>query len=131
MLAACSSGGPYDANAEIRPGEMGVDREVLEPGDTVGLVFPEGRSRGLMFALEQQVGATWEHRYSLISTGLSGEATWHSADEEPVFDQDVHMFAGSERVRIPEDATPGTWRICTTDSRENVCAQLEIEDEPS
>jgi hypothetical protein len=128
VLSACGRGGRYDANAVVRPAEMVVDREVVEPGDTVGLEFPQGRVRGLMFALEQEVAETWQYRYSLISTGLSGEATWHSADDSPAYDANVEMFAGSERVRIPDDAEPGTWRICTTDARENVCVQFDIVD---
>ena len=127
FLTACGAG-PRDPDAVLRPDEMQVDREVLEPGDTVGLEFPQGRVRGLMFALEQEVDGGWEYRYALISTGLDGKATWHSPDAVPAFDRSFEMFAGSERVRIPEEAVPGSWRICTADADENICVRIEVTD---
>ena len=33
---------------------------------------------------------------------------------------------GPDRVVIPPDATPGTWRVCTADAGENVCVRIEI-----
>ncbi len=119
---------PHDANAAFRSDIIVADPQAAAPGDFVSMTFPNGLSRGIMYVLEEEVGASWAYRYILLS-GLTVAAppSWH----EPIYsDAEIPGIGveglGPDRVVIPEDATPGAYRICTGNADENVCARIEI-----
>jgi hypothetical protein len=126
-------GTPHDATAVFRPASMVADRETAAPGDVVELRFPDEMVRGILFVLEEEVGNRWVYRYGLMSSGDAGggPGSWFVAGEE----EDVGVPAigvlgpGPDRVTIPPDASPGTWRICTGNAAENVCVRIEIADD--
>lgn len=119
---------PHDANAAFRSDIIVADPEVASPGDFVSLKFPNGLSRGIMYVLEEKVGATWAYRFILLSgLTIAAPPSWH----EPVYsDAEIPVLGveglGPDRVVIPEDATPGNYRICTGNADENVCVRIEI-----
>lgn len=123
-------GTPHDATAVFRPASMVADRETAAPGDTVELTFPGEMVRGMLYVLEEEIGNTWVYRYGLMSSREAGggPGEWFVAGEE----EEVGVPAigitgpGPDRVVIPPDATPGTWRVCTADAGENVCVRIEI-----
>ena len=127
-----AAGTPFDSTAVFRPASMVADRETAAPDDTVELTFPGEMVRGILYVLEQEVGNTWVYRYGLMSSGeaVGGPGEWFVAGEE----EEVGVPAigitgpGPDRVVIPPDATPGTWRVCTADAGENVCVRIEITD---
>ena len=131
-LAACTTqppaGTPHDATAVFRPASMVADREVAAPGDVVALSFPDEMVRGILFVLEEETGPTWTYRYGLISSGEGGEpGDWFIPGEEDVAIPDIGIAGpGPDRIVIPPDVTPGTWRICTGNAGENICVRMWI-----
>lgn len=124
------AGDPADPAAEIRPDLIVADPKVVEPGEVVGLTFPQETTRGVHFVLERQAGAgTWAYRYDLLSDGPGAgwERRWFPAGAEGFAVEDIGVGGpGPDRVVIPETAEPGTWRICTGNAGENFCAPIEI-----
>ena len=131
-VAACDAfvplSTPHDATAVCRPASMVADREIAAPGDVVELSFPDGMVRGIHFVLEEEVGPTWAYRYGLISSGEgNAPGDWFVPGDEDVAIPDIGVVGpGPDRLRIPETAAAGTWRICTGNAVENVCVRLEI-----
>lgn len=131
LLGGCTaapSETPHDANAALRPDIIVADREMASPGDFVSLTFPNGLSRGIMYVLEEEVGATWAYRFILLA-GLTVAAPprWYEPVYSPAEIPAIGVEGlGPDRVVIPEDATPGQYRICTGNAEENVCVRIEI-----
>jgi hypothetical protein len=116
---------PHDATAAFRPASMVADRETAAPGEIVELSFPGEMVRGIMYVLEEETGASWIYRYILLSGGTN--PTWHRPGDESVAIPDIGAAGvGPDRVVIPDEAPPGTYRICTGNARQNVCVRIEI-----
>jgi hypothetical protein len=130
LLAGCTSlppaGTPHDATAIVRPASMVIDREVAAPGDIVEVSFPDGMARGIMFVLEEETGASWTYRYILLAPLGDGEPSWATADGDVAVPDIGATGVGPDRLLIPEVAAPGSYRICTGNAAENVCARIEI-----
>jgi hypothetical protein len=132
--AACAAdllpvGTPHDATADFRPASMVANREVAAPGGIVELTYPDEMVRGILYVLEEEVGSTWAYRYGLISGGEDGGVSpeWFVPGDEDVAIPDIGVVGpGPDRVRIPEVAAPGSWRICTGNAGENICVRIEI-----
>lgn len=121
--------GPADPEAAMAPDVMTADPAVVAPGGVVGLGFPDGTTRGVLFVLERRAGDTWDHHYNLLSDGPGPgwERAWHPADEGPLAVEDIGVGGpGPDRVPIPETAEPGEYRICTGNSAPNICTPLVI-----
>ena len=131
LLAACSTvlpvGTPHDATAAFRPASMVADRDVVAPGDVVQLTFPDEMARGIHFVLEEETGLTWTYRYGLISSGADGAPGWFDPMDADTAVPDIGVVGpGPDRIIVPEEAQPGSWRICTGNAGENVCVRVEI-----
>lgn len=121
------AGTPHDATAAFRPASIVADRDTAAPGEIVELTFPDEMVRGVMFVLEEQMGASWVYRYILLAG--SDHPTWHRPGDERVAWPDIGITGvGPDRVVIPDEAPPGTYRICTGNARQNICVRVEIVD---
>jgi hypothetical protein len=135
-LAACLSGGPgtapgdpADPNAQMRPDLIVAEPKRVAAGAVLELTFPEETVRGVLFVLESQARGTWFHQFNLVSDGPGPD--WR-LDWSPAGDEEFAVPAigvagpGPDRVPIPDVAEPGTWRICTGNAGQNICAPIEI-----
>ena len=120
--------GPYDAAAQVRPDWMRVESAEGRPGDEVKLHFPEETPRGEAFVLEERVGDGWRHRYWLTSSpaGSTRSPTWAPAGEDHDWDDIGIGGPGPDRVKVPDTAEAGQYRVCTANARGNSCAELTI-----
>lgn len=120
--------GPADPLAEMRPDLIVADPPAAAPGAVVGLLFPEETSRGILFVLEQRVGETWVHRYSLTSDGPGPgwSMNWQVAGELAAVPDIGVGGPGPDRVTIPEVAEPGDYRICTGNAGDEFCTPIQI-----
>jgi hypothetical protein len=133
LLAGCADilpgavGTPHDATAVFRPASMVADRETAAPGDVIELSFRDEVVRGILYVLEEEVGDTWVYRYYTTVWPEDGEPSAFQAAEDDVEVPAIGISGpGPDRVIIPPNATPGTWRICTGNAGENVCVRIEI-----
>lgn len=121
--------GPADPEAQMQPELMVADPVAVSPGGVVGLTFPAGSNRGVLFVLEQRVGDSWAHRYDLLSDGPGAgwQRSWHPVGAEPIAVDDIGVGGpGPDRVPIPETAEAGDYRICTGNAGENFCTPIHI-----
>lgn len=88
-----------------------------KPGDLIELTVqtadPEGVTRGITSYLECWTGAHWSPRYTLYVAGRAGAngpfATLYSPHE--AVDSLGLMGPGPEQARLPDELTPGWYRI--------------------
>jgi hypothetical protein len=118
-------GTPHDASAIFRPADMVADRERAAPGDFIEIRFPQEMVRGLLYVLEEETGSSWAYRYALISDANGGQPSWQLPEGVAVDDIGIGG-TGPDRLVIPNDASPGSYRICTGNAVDNVCVRLEI-----
>jgi len=107
----------------MRPELMVADPAVVAPGGVVALTFPAKTDRGILFVLEQRVGDSWAHRYSLTSDGPGPgwEQAWYLPDADGISVPDIGVAGGGpDRVPIPEPAELGDYRICTGNAADNL-----------
>ena len=130
LVVGCTSllpaGTPHDATAIFRPASMVIDRETAAPGEIVEVSFPDGMARGIMFVLEEETGGSWTYRYVLLAPLGDGEPSWVPADGDLAVPDIGATGVGPDPLLIPEKAMPGSYRICTGNATENVCARIEI-----
>lgn len=120
--------GPADPNAEMAPNLLVAPAEAT-PGEVIGLRFPEQTTRGIHFVLEAREGDSWQHVYDLISATDGGQPDWSRPGNDQFAIPDIGIVGpGPDRVQIPDDAAPGSYRICTGNAAENFCAPIEIVD---
>jgi hypothetical protein len=122
------AGTPHDATAVIRPASMVVVPEIAEGGEQVALQFPDEMTRGVWFVLEQEAGDSWVYRYDLTSDGPGPgwPVGWFPAGGLDAVEDIGVGGRGPDHVVIPDTAPPGSWRICTANALQNVCARIEI-----
>ena len=115
----------------MRPDLIVAEPAQVAPGDVLSLTFPEETTRGVHFVLESQARGTWFHMFDLVGVGegMLEPVSWQRAGSEDFEFPDIGIVGpGPDRVRIPEVAEPGTWRICTGNTRQNICTRIEIVD---
>lgn len=126
-------GAPYDPEAGIRPDLMVVTPNEVAPGDRVDLTFPAETMRGVAYVLERSTGEGWSTTHFLTSStdGYGGSPSWVSADDPAGYGWDDIGIAGPgpDELAIPDDATPGAYRICTANALENFCAEITLVEE--
>jgi len=134
LVAACASAeliGPYDASAEVQPELIVLEPATASPGDFVSVFFPDERTRGVHFVLESQRGDQWNHEYNLTSD-WQGTRAPRSQKIEPTGTtwavEDIGFGGpGPDVIQIPTDAASGEYRVCTGNTRPNICALITIE----
>lgn len=119
--------GPADPSAEIRPELMVAEPPRPAPGEVVELTFPLETMRGVAYVLERQEDGTWQYLYDMVSDGNGGAPQTVPALTEGFGHDDVGVGGhGPDRVRIPEDAERGQYRICTANAGDEFCTGIEI-----
>ena len=120
--------GPYDPGAEIRPDLIVAEPTRPAAGDVVALTFPEETDRGIHFVLEEQVGETWNVVYHLLSGATVAEPSFFRPGEgDNIAIPAIGIGGrGPDRLAIPADVTPGSYRICTANAGDEFCAEIEV-----
>lgn len=135
LTAACTDDGdqiaidrgPHDPEAVIDEGLIRAEPHIAAPGEDIDLVYPTGMSRGIGFTLERRTTDDWSHQWSLTSDAGAPEPVVRPASEEVSWEAVGITDPGPDGVRLPDDAEPGSYRICTALSPDNVCASIQIE----
>jgi len=109
---------------------MKLEPTKARPGEAVGVFFPDETLRGIHFVLEMQVGDTWTLSYNLLSDWGEGRAPEaYAVGESEGFSYPAIGIGGPgpDALVIPDDVSPGSYRICTGNAGENFCTSLTIE----
>ena len=124
------SADPFDPDATMQPDLMRVEPSVAEAGQEVLVTYPGGRDRGVAYVLERASGASWDttHLMTAVTNGFGTEPSFVSTDDAAGYGwEDIGVGGeGPDRLVVPDVAPPGTYRICTANSRENICTVIEI-----
>ena len=121
--------GPFDPTAGIRPDLIVAEPAHVAPGEIVALTFPEQTVRGIHFVLERQSGETWNLIYHLLSSANLSESSFFRPGQEEIAIPDIGITGpGPDRVPIPDDVSPGSYRICTANAGDEFCASVEVID---
>lgn len=124
--------GPHDPDAREQPEQILVEPSEAQPGETLEVHFPDEMQRGVHLVLEHKLDdGTWQYLYS-ANTNAHEEAhdphvvTAHEAEgggEKAFGIPDVGVFGpGPDPLPLPEAAPAGEYRVCTGNSRRNVCS---------
>lgn len=109
---------------------MTAEPDTASPGSVVTLGFPDERMRGVAFTLESAQPTGWKVEYYLIAGRGSkepGANSWFRPGDPSGGWPDVGIGGpGGEKVRVPEVAEPGTYRLCTANSPEQTCITLTV-----
>ena len=132
VVAGCSaepSVGANDESAEIQPALITLQPTTATPGDLVSVYFPDERGRGVHYVLESSQGDRWNLEYHLTSDWAGERQPTSQKATESTFAIESIGFEGPgpDIISIPAEAEPGEYRICTGNSRPNICARLTIE----
>ncbi len=129
---ASQGAGPFDDQAQMREDLIELAPSPASPGQQIEVRFPEETPRGVPWVMEEQDGDTWQARWFLTATTegdhAGGAPSWQSAaDAEDYAWPDIGINGpGPDSLLIPDEATPGAYRLCTVNSGPNICALLEI-----
>lgn len=109
---------------------MVADPTRVAPGETVAMRFPKETLRGVAFQLDRRDGDDWSTHYWMTSDGNGGNPVSVPVGTEGYGVADVGVAGpGPDHVWIPDDVTPGAYRICTVNAGDEFCATIEIVDE--
>jgi hypothetical protein len=120
---------PATPDARVRPDQIVVEPAQAEPGEIVGVSFPDEMTRGILFVLERQTAEGWLPAFFLTSDGPGEgwEMTWSPPGGAGLAVEDIGVGGpGPDHVIIPEVAEPGTYLLCTANAAEDVCTQIEV-----
>jgi hypothetical protein len=124
--------GPFSTSAVIDPTLIVLEPARARPGTLVTVAFPQGTMRGVCFSLELDVAGQWDARYVLHSSPgtavVEREPSWSRLHPGAVVDcPDVDVTAPDpDHVRVPTDAIPGRYRLCSVSTPNDVCAELDV-----
>ena len=112
-------------------GTIGVVPQRAQPGQVVSLHFSAHNRRGIAFSLDVFDCDSYVTRYYLIAPFGNGstEPSWWSVEdpEGGLAWVDIGVGGpGPEWVTIPDDASPGLYRICTANAVRKVCGEVTI-----
>lgn len=127
VLADVTHAGPPEPEPQMRPGLLVLDPSRAEPGQLVAMRFPEQTPRGVAFELHRRTGDGWTPVAWMTSDGNGGEPVTVPAFTPGYGVNDVGVGGpGPDHVRLPDDVSPGDYRICTANAGEEFCAPLEV-----
>ena len=135
LLAGCALAQPLPPpvdpwpidGAVMRPEAMFVEPVRARSGDMVAVTYPVGWDRGILYAIDADVGGEWDRRHLLISDANGGRPMWFTLGDADVAVEAVGIGGpGPDRVPIPEGIEPGAYRICTANAGENICTPIEV-----
>lgn len=112
---------------QLRDDLLTVTPATPTPGSVVEVTFAEDTMRGIAWNLDQRDGDRWTTRFWLVSDANGGEPDAVPAGTQGWGVNDVGVAGtGPDRVLIPEETEPGSWRLCTANRGEEICASVEI-----
>jgi hypothetical protein len=138
LVGACgnSEGSVAASNPQPESGEMVATPSDARPGGILDLTFPTSAERGEPFFLFRWKGTSWgKPAYLLISDATrrgtreaSRDLFWADRSEDWAWNDIGVGGPGPDRVKIPEAAKPGLYRICTANTRpgSELCAQVRV-----
>lgn len=109
-----------------------VSASPASPGETIEVRFPQETDRGIAWVLEEQDGNDWHVLYYLTAAinknDSFGSPSWWSVDDnEGKGWPDIGVNGlGPDTIEIPDSIDPGTYRLCTANSVDNICTSLDI-----
>ena len=111
-------------------GGMSVDDVPYTPGEIIRITWPPERRRGIGYTLDVWSDGNWQPAYGLRATTVDGQSTipsewWPVSSSGAVFDIGLRG-PGPDLATLPDTAIPGTYRLCTSNSRRPACTTLEI-----
>lgn len=98
-------------------------------GSVITLRFPTEFLRGVGFQLESRQASGWQLEYYLVS-GYGRRPWWHADDPntQGAGWPDIAIGGpGGEKLRVPDDAEPGVYRLCTANAKPTACTLLTIQ----
>jgi hypothetical protein len=110
-------------------GALVAEPEDARGGQVVRVTFPKPQMRGVLYVLDAWDGQDWQPAFCLYSDG-GGIPGWDISTKRygkgcPVLDVGI-TGAGPDRVRMPKDAAPGTYRLCTGNAVKQKCGLLTV-----
>lgn len=110
---------------DVRPELMTADRDEARPGDAVAIDWSADTTRGVAYRLGRMTdGEEWTVEY-FLGIGSREPGSWHRSDAEVEIPAMAITDRGPDRLRIHEEAEPGTYRLCTLDDP-GVCVELQV-----
>ncbi len=120
--------GPHSAAAEMLPDVMRIEPNPVQAGDLASVFFLDERGRGVHYVLESEKSDGWELEYHLVSD-WRGQPIFVDADDPNIFAVEDIGFEGPgpDGIVIPPDTPAGSYRVCTGNSRPNICAPITVD----
>ena len=110
---------------ELRPDLMTAETDEARPGDAVTIDWSADTTRGVAYRLGRMAdGGEWTVEY-FLGVGSGEPGSWHRSDAEVEIPAMAITDRGPDRLRIPEEAEPGTYRLCTLDDP-GLCVELDV-----
>ncbi|MFJ6281398.1 hypothetical protein [Arthrobacter subterraneus] len=137
LLIGCGDAGNQrqgvnDPRAQMHPELLEVSASPASPGETIEIRFPQETGRGIAWVLEEQDGNDWRVLYYLTAAidnnhNFGSPSWWSVDDSEGRSWEDIGVSGpGPDTIQIPDSIDPGTYRLCTANSVENICTMLDI-----
>jgi len=107
-----------------------VTPDVTRPGQVVELGYPDELLRGIAFFMRRWEDDRWsEPQFLLISDAAwwTDGSSWHPRASKWAWRTLGVGGPGPDRVRVPDIAEPGSYRICTAGTGDKSrCVQLTV-----
>jgi hypothetical protein len=105
----------------------------VSPGDTVKIrtrmalsSFSDQSGFGIAWRLERLTDDRWSREYTLAWAGTGSDPTWWPAAEKRAVRDELVPYTAPFPLVIPQEATPGEYRICQTVGTEDLCGRLAV-----
>jgi hypothetical protein len=127
-IAGSADAAPDPPPAEHEPPLVTISRWLLRPGERFDLGFPTGLPRGVVSTLERWTGQEWTGPLVELhaSTGAGGDPSVESTGATAPAVQ--WSGPGPDPLVLPEELTPGWYRICSGGIDVTVCVQVRVLD---
>ena len=117
---------------EPEPPVIVVSPEVARPGEVVELLYPQGLQRGVPFFMSRWENDRWSEPHFLLISDYGGRSlsgpVWYPRGSDRWGWEDVGVSGpGPDRLKVPDVAEPGSYRICTANTRDkSYCVELTV-----
>jgi hypothetical protein len=138
IVPRVNDGGNVVAVPQARPTSaepepvMTVEPSSAPAGSVIRVYFPTEYQRGVAFELEAREASGWQLEYYLVAGfgGWQPQRPWWHVDDPDKDGEAVPGVAiggpGGEQLRVPDDAEPGEYRLCTAEGKPRACTLLTI-----
>lgn len=122
------------SDVSTQPEDVVATPATARPGDNVELFFPNEIERGSPWFMYEHDGEQWspEPSYLLISANddyydCDECPTWFRAGTEGSGWDDVGIAGpGPDTIAIPDAAEDGDYRLCTANTRDEICLTFSV-----